>query len=519
MNINVNTHPLLTIVPQSRLTKQNQDLDAVATSLDNLIITRVVYPAADVQNIPPDFEPQKSVWRSLLTEARDQGSCGSCWSFSTVSCLADRLNILLSRKYIDVLSPLQPTICNDLTSLVANKNLGNLLYPFQLSNETEQRFACKGNFLSSACVYLQIFGTTTNSCVLYKIRNFNDYRDTRLNWGFRPNNDMFFSPQNTATSDFTQYSDVDIKGSCALYNELSAPPFSYCADTINVGRTKWYGTPQQHFRALFVYKVDSHEKAIMAEIFRWGPVVSSFVVYDDFYDFDPKTTPVYVHDPTRTRILGGHSVEIVGWGATSDGTQFWWIKNSWGTQWGDNGYFRFLRGQDQCHIESNVLCMMPNLFLPLGDVDYARELETALSTLGIFQTQMTPEYYSFVEKIVRTYHPGLVQQILDVPWFIRSVVSSFPLLHFSVMSMVGVLTSDILVRTGFTSRVFNTMPGLHLTAPRGQIPLSPTFRAGRVSPKTQDVRMKPGRTSLLFIVSCVLLGIMVVMSFLCFYLR
>ncbi|XP_021766149.1 ervatamin-C-like [Chenopodium quinoa] len=45
-----------------------------------------------------------------------------------------------------------------------------------------------------------------------------------------------------------------------------------------------------------------------------------------------------------------HAVAVVGYGTDSDGTDYWLLKNSWGTTWGENGFMRLKRGNNLCGI-------------------------------------------------------------------------------------------------------------------------------------------------------------------------
>jgi hypothetical protein len=73
-----------------------------------------------------------------------------------------------------------------------------------------------------------------------------------------------------------------------------------------------------------------------------GSVTGCFLVYQDFFSY---RSGVYRH--VSGDLAGGHCVEILGY---DDGQGCWICKNSWGTNWGEGGYFRIAYGQ--CNIES-----------------------------------------------------------------------------------------------------------------------------------------------------------------------
>ena len=45
-----------------------------------------------------------------------------------------------------------------------------------------------------------------------------------------------------------------------------------------------------------------------------------------------------------------HGVVVVGYGTDAHGVDYWRIKNSWGTQWGEAGDFRVVRGKGMCGV-------------------------------------------------------------------------------------------------------------------------------------------------------------------------
>ena len=63
--------------------------------------------------------------------------------------------------------------------------------------------------------------------------------------------------------------------------------------------------------------------------------------------------------PNKLKIVN-HIISIVGWGYDeSSGKQYWNIRNSWGSYWGELGFMRLVLGENQLGIEKNCAFAIP----------------------------------------------------------------------------------------------------------------------------------------------------------------
>ena len=64
---------------------------------------------------------------------------------------------------------------------------------------------------------------------------------------------------------------------------------------------------------------------------------------------------IHISNPKVCNPAGlDHGVLIVGYGVENS-TKFWIIKNSWGEDWGEQGYYRIVRGVGKCGLNRMVV--------------------------------------------------------------------------------------------------------------------------------------------------------------------
>jgi len=89
------------------------------------------------------------------------------------------------------------------------------------------------------------------------------------------------------------------------------------------------------------------EQQMMAEISARGPIGCTIADPQTLKDFKGSS----IYNDTTGALGFAHDVSVAGYG-TQDGTPYWLARNSWGVYWGDEGWFKIVRGVDNLGIES-----------------------------------------------------------------------------------------------------------------------------------------------------------------------
>jgi hypothetical protein len=302
------------------LLKNHSDVDKLSSKF------KTIHMKGPSFQLPKSFDGRVA-WKDYLSPVNDQKACGNCWAHSSCSVLADRFAIMSLGQVRFKPSPAEITVCSkDFT--LPNQSIesiwGNVDSLKKMDDFLHKDRACNGNTLYDTAQVLYTEGITDEDCF-------------------------------PATNTDPKYNVPDVEDPKQLpyCYTLEGKTFDMCIDK---------KTPMKRYRSQTVYNLQNNELAIMNEIYRLGPVVTGFLIFPDFmYSYDGKS--IYAHSDTKGDNLGGHAVAIYGWGTDNVGgvdIPYWIIKNSWGSDWGENGFFKIKRGLKECIMEDNAMAMIPD---------------------------------------------------------------------------------------------------------------------------------------------------------------
>ncbi|KAF7635048.1 Pept_C1 domain-containing protein [Meloidogyne graminicola] len=232
----------------------------------------------------------------IIGHIQNQGQCGSCWGVSTASAYSDRYCIARTKKG-------QNTAGNDASFQFSALDIISCSINYD---------GCLGGWPYGAWQWIQNKGICTGT----------DY-----NWksGCKP---YPFPPNNMG------------------------PHAPKCSQSCSVNWKTHYSNDKHLGKSAGRLTGSTATiQSIQREIQTNGPVVGVFDVYSDFMSYKSGKTQNAQH-------VGGHAIRIIGWGTQTCLNQkidFWLCANSWGTGWGEGGYFKIRRGVNECGIDKTEI--------------------------------------------------------------------------------------------------------------------------------------------------------------------
>lgn len=188
-------------------------------------------------------------------------------------------------------------------------------------------------------IYDQQKSSECCACAFNSLRYLQESKQTKLNQAFSPT--YTYGSRDPLENYEGMYIRNCLKkartAGSILYSEL--PGFYSVNDSMKlVNRKKAdYLIKGEPYRISGFYVCRSRE-AMQTAIITCMGIMTGIPVFDSLYDVT--SDGVVNYDPNRDiKDNGGHCILITGWKTDKDDKLWWRCLNSWGANWGDNGYF------------------------------------------------------------------------------------------------------------------------------------------------------------------------------------
>jgi len=276
-----------------------------------------VVPFVDTSNaaIPDSFDSEEN-WpqcAKIIGEIRDQSNCGCCWAFAGAEAASDRMCIASNAKLLLPLSAQDVCFCASFNG-------------------------CDGGMIDTPWTYIKRKGAVTGGLYKEDYTGEPDKKFTGMCADFSLPHCHHHGPQG-----IDPYPAEGQPG-CASQSSPQCP--STCDASASAGHASFADDKYSFSGSV---QSASGEEQIQRMIMSGGPVETAFTVYSDFENY---AGGIYHH--VSGSMAGGHAVKMVGWGE-ENGVKYWKVANSWNPYWGEKGYFRIRRGNNEGGIEDNVV--------------------------------------------------------------------------------------------------------------------------------------------------------------------
>jgi len=105
----------------------------------------------------------------------------------------------------------------------------------------------------------------------------------------------------------------------------------------------------------------TNEKSMRRDLYDHGPLAVCFQVAEGFGNYRGGVFRQEAALPRQDHYgRVNHAVLVVGFGEEATGQKYWVVKNSWGQDWGDKGYFKIERGTNQLNMEGDAVAAYPS---------------------------------------------------------------------------------------------------------------------------------------------------------------
>ena len=92
------------------------------------------------------------------------------------------------------------------------------------------------------------------------------------------------------------------------------------------------------------------------ELYQRGPIACTIDVTLKFEHYQGGIYSEKLHHPIQLN----HEISVVGWGRDEEtGKEYWIGRNSWGTYWGEFGFFRIEMHKNNLGIETSCVWAVP----------------------------------------------------------------------------------------------------------------------------------------------------------------